>query len=139
MEKEVQAINLLHVKNIFDPLYVPTHLLSSIHIYIYTYIYIYRQLNIQSYKKVLKNVHLASSMQERRTNRANTVRGRKICVYTGARPVQFSFNSSSKPQFHLSPPSTSSAPSLFVFFCLKKERKESTTARTKKKKKQTTD
>lgn len=43
MEKEIEAINLVHVKNIFDPLYVPTHLLSSIHIYIiYTYIYIYR-------------------------------------------------------------------------------------------------
>lgn len=35
MEKEIEAINLVHVENIFDPLYVPTHLLSSIHIYIY--------------------------------------------------------------------------------------------------------
>lgn len=36
MEKEIEAINLVHVENIFDPLYVPTHLLSSIHIYIHT-------------------------------------------------------------------------------------------------------
>lgn len=41
MEKEIEAINLVHVKNIFDPLYVPTHLLSSIQTYIYMYIHIY--------------------------------------------------------------------------------------------------